>query len=162
MDSRANFNARRTVGLNFKAVKLRSLTISFASTFWTAAAVLSTIITFLLLPPKYFKYLPWALLAIVMAGAIRFFFKMSRDFEKHEAELQEEIARLKRYPRNDHIKAEVERAVGGSLRKSLSRISTRDTFLSTPLYALEEERHFALVDGLRVSNWARFESSGSE
>ncbi len=97
-----------------------------------------------------------------MAGAIRFFFKMSRDFEKHEAELQEEIARLKRYPRNDHTKAEVERAVGGSLRKSLSRISTRDTFLSTPLYALEEERHFALVDGSRVSNWARFESSGSE
>lgn len=75
--------------------------------------MLSTIITFLLLPPKYFKYLPWALLVIVMAGAIRFFFKMSRDFEKHEAELQEEIARLKRNPYNDHIKAEVERAVGG-------------------------------------------------
>jgi len=29
-------------------------------------------------------------------------------------------------------------------------------FLSTRLHALEEERHFALVVGLRFSTWARF------
>jgi hypothetical protein len=28
-------------------------------------------------------------------------------------------------------------------------------FLSTPLHALEEERHFALVGGLRFPTWAR-------
>ena len=35
------------------------------------------------------------------------------------------------------------------------------TFSSTLLYALQEERHFALVDGLRIPTLARFESSGS-
>ena len=29
-------------------------------------------------------------------------------------------------------------------------------FLSTLLHALEEERHFALVGGLRFPTWARF------
>jgi hypothetical protein len=35
------------------------------------------------------------------------------------------------------------------------------TFWRTFLYALIEERHFALVAGLRFPTWARFESFGS-
>ena len=31
-----------------------------------------------------------------------------------------------------------------------------EAFLSTLLHALEEERHFALVGGLRFPTWARF------
>jgi len=39
-----------------------------------------------------------------------------------------------------------------SLSRSLTMSAVSSRFSSTLLYALIEERHFALVDGLRVSN----------
>jgi hypothetical protein len=51
--------------------------------------------------------------------------------------------------------------VVGVKSPSLTMSAVSSTFSSTLLYALMEERHFALVDGLRVPTWARFESFGS-
>jgi len=42
-----------------------------------------------------------------------------------------------------------------------NNVGTVKHFPSTPLHALGEERHFALVDGLRVPTWARSVSLGS-
>src|SRR5436309_11260618 len=50
---------------------------------------------------------------------------------------------------------------GGCNIASLTESAVSSTFSSTLRYALIEERHFALVDGLRFPTWARFNRLGS-